>query len=337
MRDHRIIFLLICLTAAFSVFGQITNIDFIQPGDSATMSCQDLSIQIIIESDSPIDPSSISMEVRDTIYNYDPADTMFTWTPGSDMLEWIVPGDDLWEDGIIDITLFPVVDDSGDSSETMNWTFMVDRTEPYVLSASPDGVTIEELSFDIEVNLEDPLAGGVNSGIDISSVTVQIEETVLDWNDPAIEWDGTNFTISSDDLTTMSFEDNQEINVIVEACDDIQEALCGPNCMEHQFSFTLGATPCYQEPNPITPNGDGKNDYVEFRFPDMRTAANERAIHIFDINGGKVVEMIEPNMGSMWTWDGIDDEGNPCGQGTYAYVIVVDDELVCDGTITILR
>jgi flagellar hook assembly protein FlgD len=69
----------------------------------------------------------------------------------------------------------------------------------------------------------------------------------------------------------------------------------------------------------------------------MRKTGTSKFFFIYDLKGGKVREMTAPGTGGTWTWDGTDDKGKPCAQGTYLYVLVVDDESICDGTITILR
>jgi hypothetical protein len=36
-------------------------------------------------------------------------------------------------------------------------------------------------------------------------------------------------------------------------------------------------------------------------------------------------------------WNGNDDDGNLLPQGLYLYIIKLDDEIVCNGTITLIR
>lgn len=91
-------------------------------------------------------------------------------------------------------------------------------------------------------------------------------------------------------------------------------------------------------PNPFTPNDDLINDYCQFTFPSLYYAKG--TIYIFDLHS-VLVRTIEIDAGlsakEAAQWDGRDENNRSLPQGLYLYVIEVDDEIVCDGTVVIAR
>ncbi len=338
MRDHRAKFYFLLLCISLPLFAQITSIQLAEPTEGAIIACQDQRIIIEIMADSDIDPATVALEVNDSVYTLGLADSNLIWN--DPYLEYNPAASEIYPDGRVSVVLHPFMDLSGDESMEQSWEFFVDVTPPQIAMASPMDETVEEIAFDITIELEDPVfsipeaASGVNHNLTVVTIQAGGEEQVLSYGDPALQFDGTTYTISTDDLD-IAFMDNQEIIVFVETC-DLSGCVSGPNCANIQFNFGTGESPCYLEPNPITPNGDGINDFAELRYPNMRDASKDRAIHIFDQQSNKVREITSPE-GAAWIWNGRDDDGMPMGQGTYLYVVIVDDEVECDGTITVLR
>ena len=83
-------------------------------------------------------------------------------------------------------------------------------------------------------------------------------------------------------------------------------------------------------PNPFTPNGDGFNDYVEFRFPE--TLSGGAIIQIFDISGRKIREI----RNSM-SWYGTDDGGKDMKPGAYIYIVKIGEKIVSKGVVSLAR
>jgi len=95
---------------------------------------------------------------------------------------------------------------------------------------------------------------------------------------------------------------------------------------------------CARMPNPFTPNGDGINDFAQFTYPNIYT--KESKIYIFDLWGVEVKRLLvlpEEDAKIHSRWYGRDINDNPLPQGLYIYVIEVDGEVICEGTVTIAR
>jgi gliding motility-associated-like protein len=107
----------------------------------------------------------------------------------------------------------------------------------------------------------------------------------------------------------------------------------------HEFSFfTATLHECERFPNPFTPNGDGVNDYVQFFYPDFELKAGD--IYIYNVSDKKVRELHIPakqGVKELARWDGTDKNGKLLPQGVYLYVIKVEGEVMCEGTVTIAR
>ena len=102
--------------------------------------------------------------------------------------------------------------------------------------------------------------------------------------------------------------------------------------------FVDSVQECYSFPNPITPNADNINDYVQFHFGEI--FVKPARIHIFDIHGHEIRTIDVPaglSAKQHARWDGADDGGNPVPEGVYIYTIEVAGEVVCEGTVTVAR
>lgn len=83
----------------------------------------------------------------------------------------------------------------------------------------------------------------------------------------------------------------------------------------------------------ITPNGDGRNDNVAFRFSNPRDSAG--AIKIYDVRGHAVASLpINPGDVSE-TWDA-KAGGRAVDSGVYVYVIEIEGG-VASGAVVVVR
>ena len=89
---------------------------------------------------------------------------------------------------------------------------------------------------------------------------------------------------------------------------------------------TISSDPTIQ-PVVFTPNGDGKNDVVEIVGLDE---SDQSEMDIYDITGAKILKL------RTTEWDGTNN-GKKLIAGVYLYVLKVNDEVVDNGTITLVR
>lgn len=332
MRKNRWVFpLLVLLTVA--LYAQPTAI-ITDPDTMAVIACQDQRILIILNSDAGVNESSITLIVNVTEYTISDPQLSIS----DDILEFNPSGEEIFTDGVAIVVLNPFADTLGDSSITYTWHFDVDRTHPAISNESPaSGAVMNVLSFDISFDAADPVVNAISSGVDAGTIDVWVNSSAhFTGTDAAVSWDGSHFVINSDDLG-INFSDNEEVTVHIRLADLADSAYCGPNWLDTSWTFKIGETPCFRGPNPITPNGDSFNDDVEFRFPNMRNPELASTVYIYDMHTNEVAKIIAPTLGAEWLWDGTDTHGDLCAQGTYLYVVEQGSDIVCNGTITILR
>jgi gliding motility-associated-like protein len=83
-------------------------------------------------------------------------------------------------------------------------------------------------------------------------------------------------------------------------------------------------------PNPFTPNGDGFNDLVLFKYDELNNSNSN--IHIFNFRGKKVKEI----QGDV-RWDGTDDQNEALPPGVYIFVVKANNKIIDKGPITLIR
>ncbi len=137
----------------------------------------------------------------------------------------------------------------------------------------------------------------------------------------------------------IQFVDGDAVYFYLEITDSTE--YCADNSMDTTLSFTLEPNvSCYTGPNPFSPNGDAYNNLVFFDYPEMFTKA--ATLRIFSKRKELIKEMeIGPSTGfgdyEVRNWDGRDKNGALMTQGLYLYTIEVDGEVVCQGSIVLLR
>jgi len=92
---------------------------------------------------------------------------------------------------------------------------------------------------------------------------------------------------------------------------------------------------CDAHPNPFSPNFDDINDLAKFTFPGMGN--DDFSISIFDMRGTEVLKINSFDGTHGYIWDGKDSQGNLSPKGVYLYIVEVEGEIVCKGTIHLAR
>jgi len=310
------------------------------PPESSLTSCEDQVVVISIVCSTGIAQDSLTLYVNGTPYTL--SDPQLMYDPGTGNLEFHPSGTAVFTDGAVQLHLTGLYDEYGTPGEDYNWVFFVDVSPPRLSNESPArGTEVGDITFDVSFTLSDtgPVPEAV-AGLDTGSVRVWV--TNSDGTFEVTEYlthEGNQFTFNTGDAD-LSFLDNETVTIRVQAADAIEVTdWCdhGPNVLDTTWSFVMSETPCERTVNPITPaNQDGFNDYTVFSFPNMRSTKLDKTIYIYDRYNHLVREISEPTENG-WVWDGRDDDGNFVPQGVYVYVIVVDGEAVCNGTVSVAR
>ncbi len=306
----------------------------VDPPESSITACVDQRILIAVQCTLGIVPDSIKLYVNGEPFVYgDPEITFY-----NDTIEFNPPGTQYFSDGQVTVNLLPLYDIYGSPSPEYSWVFFVDATHPTLSNPLPaPGVEVEDVQFDVSFVLSDegPIPEAV-SGLDTGSVQVWVTNSEGTFDVTAYLSHTENLFGFNTADASLSFLDNEVVTVRVRAADAVDTAYCGPNVLDTTWTFVMSETPCYRGTNPITPNGDTYNDYTYFKFPNMRSARTEKKIYIYD-RYNHLVRTIEGAEGGRWIWDGTDDNGDVVPQGVYIYLVVVDGEVVCNGTISVAR
>ncbi len=86
-----------------------------------------------------------------------------------------------------------------------------------------------------------------------------------------------------------------------------------------QHCLLVASGPFVVQPNVATPNGDGINDIIYFRFANQSLA--QPRIRIFSLGGELIFETDETDSDRRLAWDGRDRDYRPVPAGSYLYVV----------------
>ena len=302
----------------------------ISPTDSSVSSCDPETVKIYIHDGDGVDASTIIIVVNgDT---FDISDEELTYS--NDTL-YFVPSTPFSDGEEISVSVVSAADMLGNNiAEPMNYVFFMDYSPPVlVLSAPADSSLVVDNQQDIVIDITDAPAG-----VDSSSVIVVIDGNTIEHDN--LVWsripDGYEIRYIPENNDVV-FEDT--IAVEVSAYDEIY--YCDDNFADTIWTFVvLPEVKCDASPKPITPNNDGYNDRVVFKYPEMFT--DDAELVIYDVQSREVyrrsITHSELGMsGGTNEWDGTDSNGNVLPQGVYIYVILVDGEVVCNGTVAVMR
>jgi len=316
--------------------------EFIVPPESVITACPDQKILIDVRCSTEIISDSIRLYVNGNLYRYGDPEMIYPAGGGNIIQFEPSPGNE-FGDGPVIVRLLPLYDIYGAPGDTVDWMFYVDVTPPAISNENPPaGSEVQDLSFDISFTLNDtgPDPNAI-SGLDTNSVRVVVLNSAGANDITAhLNRSGNNFTVNTD-YAGLSFIDDEIVTVQVTCADSPyfpnDSLYCPPNQITHEWSFKIAATPCSRSVNPITPDPqDTYNDETEFTFPNIRSTTMEKKIFIYDRTDHLVRTIDEPTDGK-WIWNGRDDNGNVVPQGIYIYIISVDGEVVCNGTISVMR
>jgi len=307
------------------------------PDSGAYNGCVDGVIKMFFNfHEYPIDLSTVILEINDSIILG--IDSRLSLIDGDTLL--FSPDLGFWMDSTwIDVCLRQAKDihDNELAESPVCWGFWNDFSPPIsemIFPVRPEPIRFMDQFIDIQI--EDNLSGVDTSMLEFSLDDIYYSRDQLVW----IECD-TGWIVRFDPiLNDLSYVPDDTIKILIHVCDNVDSIYyCGPNCQDFQFFLpVMIIDECQRFPNPFTPNSDGLNDFAQFYFPDFGVKPGD--IFIFDIYNKEVKEIHVPkglDCKENARWDGTDRDGNSLPQGVYIYLIKIDGEIICQGTVSIAR
>ncbi|RKZ26396.1 hypothetical protein DRQ26_04480, partial [bacterium] len=312
------------------------EIELITPPEDVLIACVDQEILFSVERD-----TFCKIDSANTFLIIDSTDT-FTldslWL-SIDSLIRFEPDSAYWKSGHHWFQLH-LEDDCGNIYDSLySATFDLDpptaqMTEPPIGEPNerenipPDAFTYD-LQQDIKIHFWDDIGN-----VDIDSIMANIDGYEIPVS--AIQMLGDTLFFAPENFN-IRFSPGETVEVFLRLCDTPD--WCAPNCADFRWFFCLVPQEnCARTPNPFTPNGDGKNDFAQFLFPDI--GYQNAKIYIYDLRN-ILVKKIDVPAGDrakvLSRWYGYDNSGAPVPEGLYLYIIETNDEIVCDGTTTLAR
>ena len=206
-----------CFDFIVSLLGPVARLSV--PSAGSYISCDSSGVVIWLFDPDGVDSSTI--ELSSTPFS-------FSWQYRPDSL-FLTP-EHLYSDGdSIVITLEHALDTLGnDISHLYQWWFGIDRSPPVLVSADPSaGATVPTIFPTIRLEIADSL-----SGIDATSITVEINDSVYTLSSTQLSYSGGEIIIDG-----INFEPDQEVELCLHI--DDQATLCEPNSLDSCYTFTV--------------------------------------------------------------------------------------------------
>lgn len=317
-----------CWSDTFSIhviFGPLTEIIYPKMNEVSTNEDQEI-VMVITDSTQGVDSSSIIFGVNGIDHTVDGTVLQFS----NDTMYFYPPTSEYFDDGMwVACSLKQALDNSGDSAVPVYWKFFVDLTPPVPsnLDPPPDNIVLD-LGANVVARLRDE-----HREVDETTLELTLNDSVTYiWGDPGMYYDpvGEVFTFRPEDQD-MLWPNNDSICLELSSADILPD-YGDQNYMEPiRWCFFPSVTTCNYYPNPFTPNGDGINDIVSFTYPYM--AMGIARIKIYDVENNPIYES-EPGAS---IWDGRCNDGRIAVPGLYLFIIEHSNEIVCSGTILLVR
>jgi len=306
---------------------------WITPEPGQITACADQQIVISLTDADGVNPAPMTLIIAGQTYTW--PDTRLSYDPTAGELTFD-PGVDIWTNEQEVTVLLTLAEDSLGNPmwDTLEYSFLVDLEPPTYSNEFPlDGTMVRDNQIQIWIDISDNLAGVRNS-----ELRMDIYGNTYVWGAPSLTYDSGRLLFSAS-TAGIEFTAGDTIDVHVYSGDDPD--LCDPNQSDFEWSFLMEPKiTCNLFPNPFTPNGDAINDFTVFDYPMMFSGEaeliifNVRNTPVYQTTIGPVEDMTDY---STRNWMGLDSEGKKLPQGLYLYIIKKDGEIICNGTVTILR
>jgi len=294
------------------------------PTDSTWISCDSGPIVISLEDAQGVDETTILAEVFGQELTVCGgleffADTLYWW-----------PETLLANGADFDFRLLSAEDNLGYSMDSIYiWNFRIDTEAPSISLLNPEDIshlTQPIINWEISDNA---------AGVDDTLLIIHADGYEFRSSDASVTWNGSILTF---DAGIAGFDLQwRDLLVCIEACDLAHS--CGPNCADTLCAVMSIAkdTPCDVWPIPFTPNDDGANDVVWFEYPNMFYDGAD--VEIFDLEGRRIFTAQFPptRPEAQAFWSGVRTDSKLAIPGTYIYVITRDNEVLCKGSLVLVR
>lgn len=317
-----------CWSDTFTIHiirGPIPQIVYPQHLEVSTNEDQQI-VMTIVDSVQGVDASSIIFCVNGIDHTV--GDGALTFA--IDTMKFVPPSSEFFTDGMwVACSLKQALDMTGDAATPVYWKFFVDLTPPVPGTLDPpQGSVVLDLDHDVTVRLWD-----VHRAVDPASIEMILNDAdTFIWGAPGISYDGDGemFRFRPEDEGIV-WPNNDSICITLSAADIVPD-YGDHNVMDPiHWCFFPSVTSCNYYPNPFTANGDGVNDIVMFTYPYM--AVGRGIIRIFDLRNELVWESGEGYV----SWDGRSNAGEIAAPGLYLFIIDNEGEVVCSGTVLLMR
>ncbi len=301
--------------------------EFIYPEPMVYTACAEESIVVIIEDPFGIDSTTIELIVNGTSYTL-PTPQLHWEEP---RLTFTDPTGFTGNDTIMAELIHAQDNFGNDIDASISITFLTDHTPPYSEFTQPDQPMVRDTEQDIAFS-----AGDGHSGLDLGLCYMIVNG--IEYSSDHLQIDGETFRFIPEEHG-ISFINGDTVSACLHLFDSPDH--CSPNESEICHSFTIEPViTCGIAPNPFTPNGDGINDSAIFYYPDLFSETVE--ITVFDKRRVKVWKstanpqhIIGEAQGRLW--NGMDNQGRQLNPGLYLYTVSSGGEVICNGTIVLVR
>jgi gliding motility-associated-like protein len=133
---------------------------------------------------------------------------------------------------------------------------------------------------------------------------------------------------------TFDRTDNFKVVAEVDFLDQISELDENNNIAVREISVETGQL--IVRPNPFTPNGDGKNDFVAFDVRELALSLPAE-LTIFDMQGRRIRRIFGNTSQSFLRWNGRDENNNEQLPGVYLYILKDATNHAVQGYVVLAR
>jgi len=300
--------------------------ELLYPDNGSFSSCNEGEVIIGLSDIQGVDVSTIELQIAGDTLN---VGTNLIYR--NDSLIW-QPQSALPDGYEVLINLLRAEDILGFSLDSIySWSYRIDITPP--------SINLIQYEESIPLGVDPTVIWEIEdwgSGVNRDSILLFVREDTLDVNGSGVDYIPPQLHFNALEAG-YEFGLNYPITVCIKAADLALN--CGNNtsdtiCVTYKM---IKETRCDVWPIPFTPNSDGANDVVWFEYPDMEL--NGADLQIFDLEGRKIYETNFPvtSPESDAFWNGIRHDSKKAIPGTYIYIITRNGELICKGSLLLVR